>query len=146
MRARGAGVTDTIVLVVAADDGIMPQTREVIELYKKCQDSVGLVVAINKVDKPAADVVSRLVCFCTHPQLIITVQETVEKALMAEGIQLESYGGDIPAVYVSGLTGQGLPELVETLSALAEMQDLRAEQDGFAYGEILESRVQKGLG
>lgn len=65
---------------------------------------------------------------------------------MAEGIQLESYGGDIPAVYVSGLTGQGLPELVETLSAMAEMQDLRAEQSGHAYGEILESRVQKGLG
>ncbi|KAJ2916853.1 hypothetical protein MD484_g3545, partial [Candolleomyces efflorescens] len=128
MRARGAGVTDIIVLVVAADDGIMPQTREVIELYKKYQDTVGLVVAINKVDKPAADV------------------ETVEKALMAEGIQLESYGGDIPAVYVSGLTGQGLPDLVETLAALAEMQDLRAEQSGFAFGEILESKVQRGLG
>jgi translation initiation factor IF-2 len=70
----------------------------------------------------------------------------VEKALMAEGIQLESYGGDIPAVYVSGLTGQGLPDLVETLAALAEMQDLRAEQSGFAFGEILESKVQRGLG
>ena len=65
---------------------------------------------------------------------------------MAEGIQLESYGGDIPAVYVSGLTGQGLPDLVETLAALAEMQDLRAEQSGFAFGEILESKVQRGLG
>lgn len=65
---------------------------------------------------------------------------------MAEGIQLESYGGDIPAVYVSGLTGQGLPDLVETLAALAEMQDLRAEQTGFAFGEILESKVQRGLG
>jgi len=65
---------------------------------------------------------------------------------MAEGIQLESYGGDIPAVYVSGLTGKGLPELVETLSALAEMQDIRADPTGFAYAEILESRVQKGLG
>ncbi|KAF6765070.1 translation initiation factor IF-2 [Ephemerocybe angulata] len=128
MRARGAGVTDIIVLVVAADDGIMPQTREVIELHKKCQDTVGLVVAINKVDKPGADV------------------GAVEKALMAEGIQLESYGGDIPAVHVSGLTGQGLSDLVETLSAMAEMQDLRAEQEGFAFGEILESRVQKGLG
>jgi translation initiation factor IF-2 len=128
MRARGAGVTDIIVLVVAADDGLMPQTKEVIELYKKNQDTVALVVAINKIDKPSADI------------------EAAEKALMAEGIQLESYGGDIPAVHVSGLTGAGLPDLVEMLSAVAEMQDLRAEPDGFAYGEVLEAKVQQGLG
>ena len=70
MRARGAGVTDIIVLVVAADDGIMPQTREVIELYKKYQDTVGLVVAINKVDKPAADVVSRMLWACQCVQML----------------------------------------------------------------------------
>lgn len=68
------------------------------------------------------------------------------KALMAEGMQLEAYGGDIPSVEVSGLTGQGLPDLVETLSAMAEVQDLRAEQDGPVHGHVLESKIQKGFG
>ena len=67
-------------------------------------------------------------------------------ALMAEGIQLESYGGDTPGVEVSGLTGQGLDNLVETLSAMAEMQDLRAERDGQVHGYVLESNIRKGLG
>lgn len=77
---------------------------------------------------------------------LIIYQDAVEKALMAEGIQLEVFGGDVPAVHVSGLTGKGLPDLVETLSAIAEMQDLRAEQDGRVHGFVLESKVQKGLG
>jgi len=70
----------------------------------------------------------------------------VQRALLAEGIQLEAYGGDIPSVRVSGLTGKGLPDLVETLSAVAEMQDLSAETDGKSFGHVLESKVQKGLG
>jgi translation initiation factor IF-2 len=70
----------------------------------------------------------------------------VTHALMAEGIQLESYGGDTPGVEVSGLTGQGLDNLVETLSAMAEMQDLRAERDGQVHGYVLESNIRKGLG
>ena len=65
---------------------------------------------------------------------------------MVEGIQVEDFGGDIPAVHVSGLTGEGLPELLETLSLVAEMQDLRAEHTGSLYGHVLESNVQKGLG
>ncbi|PPR08107.1 hypothetical protein CVT24_010568 [Panaeolus cyanescens] len=128
MRARGANVTDIIVLVVAADDGIMPQTKEVIELWKNDQDQLSLVVAINKVDKPGIDL------------------DRVKKALMAEGVQLEEFGGDIPAVHVSGLTGEGLPDLIETLSAVAEYRDLRAEADGIAVGHIIESNVHKGLG
>ncbi|KAH7929795.1 P-loop containing nucleoside triphosphate hydrolase protein [Leucogyrophana mollusca] len=128
MRARGASVTDIVVLVVAADDGIMPQTKEVIELIKKDDGKVGVVVAINKVDKPEADV------------------ELVQHALLAEGIQLEAFGGDVPSVEVSGLTGLGLDTLVETLSAMAEIQDLRGERDGQVHGYVLESRVQKGLG
>ncbi|KDR81479.1 hypothetical protein GALMADRAFT_58853 [Galerina marginata CBS 339.88] len=128
MRARGANVTDVVVLVVAADDGIMPQTKEVINLLRRDVSQVQLVVAINKVDKPDADA------------------DLVKKALLAEGVQLEEFGGDIPAVHVSGLTGQGLPELVETLSAVAEMQDLRAEHDGPVYGHIIESNFHKGLG
>ncbi|KAF5387118.1 hypothetical protein D9615_001634 [Tricholomella constricta] len=128
MRARGAGVTDIVVLVVAADDGIMPQTKEVINLIKKDEGKLGVVVAINKVDKPGLDV------------------DNVQKALMAENMQLEVFGGDIPSVEVSGLTGHGLPTLVETLSAIAEMQDLRAEQDGPVQGYVLESKLLKGLG
>lgn len=128
MRARGARVTDVVVLVVAADDGVKPQTKEVIELIKRDEGKVGVVVAINKVDKPGADV------------------EKVKRELLIEGIQLESYGGDIPSVEVSGLTGKGLDTLVETISAIAEMQDLRAEHDGMVQGHVLESRVQKGLG
>ncbi|KAF9001892.1 hypothetical protein BDQ17DRAFT_1243978 [Cyathus striatus] len=128
MRARGASVTDIIVLVVAADDGIMPQTREVIELAKNDNSGTGLVVAINKIDKPGVNV------------------ESVEHALLAEGIQLELLGGDVPCVHLSGLTGQGLPDLLETISTMAEIQDLRAEHEGRICGCVLESRVQKGLG
>ncbi|KAH9945968.1 initiation factor 2 [Epithele typhae] len=126
MRARGASVTDVVVLVVAADDGIMPQTREVLELVKS--SNVAFVVAINKVDKPDADI------------------SKVEHALLADGVQLETFGGDVPSVPVSGLTGKGLDQLVETISALAEMQDLRAEREGVLQGHVLESKVQKGIG
>jgi translation initiation factor IF-2 len=65
---------------------------------------------------------------------------------MAYGLQLEDFGGDIPAVHVSGLTWEGLPNLVETLSAVAEVRDLRADQDGPVYGHIIESNIRKGLG
>lgn len=126
MRARGARVTDIVVLVVSADDGIMPQTREVLRLIE--QENISTVVAINKIDKPGIDV------------------ENVQTALLAEGVQLEVFGGDVPSVPVSGLTGQGLDQLVETISAVAEMQDLRAEREGNIQGHILESNNRKGLG
>ncbi|KIY43612.1 initiation factor 2 [Fistulina hepatica ATCC 64428] len=128
MRARGASVTDIVVLVVAADDGIMPQTREVLDLVKKEQGKVGLVVAINKVDKPDVD------------------PEDAMKELMMEGVELEQFGGNVPAVCISALTGSGLPELVDTLAVVAEMQDLRAECEGNVQGYVLESNVHKGLG
>ncbi|TFY80720.1 hypothetical protein EWM64_g3293 [Hericium alpestre] len=128
MRARGASVTDIVVLVVAADDGVKPQTKEVIELFKKDEANVQLVVAINKVDRPGVDI------------------EKVHHSLLVEDVHLEAIGGDIPSVEVSGLTGQGLDQLVETISAVAEMQDLRAERDGNVEGHVLESKVQKGLG
>ncbi|KIY64883.1 initiation factor 2 [Cylindrobasidium torrendii FP15055 ss-10] len=127
MRARGAQVTDIIVLVVAADDGVMPQTREVLELIKK-DENVSVIVAVNKVDKPGADA------------------DKVKRALMAEGLELEDFGGEIPSVEVSGLTGKNLPALVETLSAVAEMKDIRAERDGDVNGFVLEAKVSKGLG
>lgn len=128
MRARGASVTDLVVLVVAADDGVMPQTKEVINLVKAEGDNVGLVVAINKCDKPMIDV------------------ERVKSALGAEGVLLEEDGGDVPGVRVSGLAKTGLDDLVETLATLAEVRDLRARKEGKAEGYVLESRVDKGLG
>ncbi|KAH9966697.1 initiation factor 2 [Russula dissimulans] len=127
MRARGADVTDIVVLVVAADDGVRPQTKEVIRLVQKDPD-VQLIVAINKIDKPGVNI------------------SNVHNALLAEGIQLEAMGGDVPSVEISGLTGQGLDQLVETITAVAEMQDLRAEHEGHACGRIIESNLQKGLG
>ncbi|KDQ16200.1 hypothetical protein BOTBODRAFT_64856 [Botryobasidium botryosum FD-172 SS1] len=130
MRARGAGVTDIIVLVVAADDGVMPQTKEVIELAKGdgSGEGVGLVVAINKCDKPGVDV------------------NKIKLSLLSAGVQLEEFGGDVPAVEVSGLTGKGLDTLVETISAVAEVRELRARAEGNAEGYVLESRVDKGKG
>ncbi|EJU05627.1 initiation factor 2 [Dacryopinax primogenitus] len=127
MRARGARVTDIIVCVVAADDGVMPQTREVLNLAKT-EENVELVIAINKVDKPQANV------------------EKVKNALLAEGVQLESLGGDVPSVEVSGLTGKGLDDLIETISTIAEVADLRADQTSKAEGYVLESKVDKGRG
>lgn len=128
MRARGASVTDLVVLVVAADDGVMPQTKEVISLVQKEGDNVGLVVAINKCDKPQIDV------------------DRVKAGLGSEGIILEEDGGDVPSVRVSGLAKIGLDDLVETLATLAEVRDLRAREDGKAEGWVLESHVDKGLG
>lgn len=128
MRARGASVTDIIVLVVAADDGVMPQTKEVIELWKAEQETVGLVVAINKVDKHDMNV------------------DRVKRELMANGIFLEEDGGEIPSVRVSGLKKTGLDDLVETLHTVAEVREIRARQTGKAEGYVLESRVDKGQG
>ncbi|KAI0306547.1 P-loop containing nucleoside triphosphate hydrolase protein [Multifurca ochricompacta] len=127
MRARGADVTDIVVLVVAADDGVRPQTKEVIQLVQR-DAGVQLIVAINKIDKPGINI------------------NNVHNALLVEGVQLEVMGGDVPSVEISGLTGQGLDQLMETISAVAEMQDLRADQFGQAYGRIIESNLQKGLG
>ena len=128
MRARGASVTDIVVCVVAADDGVMPQTKEVLNLVKSEGDGVGLVVAINKVDKPAVDL------------------SRVKGELQGEGIHLEEDGGDVQSVKVSGLARIGLDDLVETLSTLAELRDLRARTDGKAEGYVLESNIDRGIG
>ncbi|KIK82089.1 hypothetical protein PAXRUDRAFT_832418 [Paxillus rubicundulus Ve08.2h10] len=130
MRARGTSVTDIVVLVVAADDGVMPQTLEVVELVRREKErgKIGMVVAINKVDKPEADA------------------EKTKLALLAAGVLLEEHGGDVPCIEVSGLTGKGLADLVETLAVMADVMDLRAEQDCPTVGCVLESRIHKGLG
>lgn len=162
MRARGTSVTDIVVLVVAADDGVMPQTLEVIELVKREKEgcNIGMVVAINKVDKPESDVVSLSLVHAPHPFLlrglpifILTffysargLQEKTKLALLSAGVPLEEVGGDVPCVTVSGLTGSGLPDLVETISLVADVMDLRAEQDCTPVGYVLESRILKGFG
>lgn len=129
MRERGTRVTDIVVLVVAADDGVKPQTKEVIKLIQNDKD-VGVVVALTKVDKHDVNI------------------DRVMQELMAEGLTVEAYGGDVPCVEVSSHTKQGLPELVETIAALAEIRDLRAPVDAAskAQGRVLESRVEKGRG
>jgi len=121
MRRRGANVTDIVVLVVAADDSVKPQT---IEAIKHALDArVQLIVAINKVDKHDANI------------------DQVKQDLTRHDIVVEDYGGDYQAIAVSGKTGQGMEELEEAIITLADVLDLRAEQEGPAEGQIIESKV-----
>ncbi|KAI9494750.1 hypothetical protein BDB00DRAFT_816915 [Zychaea mexicana] len=126
MRARGAQVTDIVVLVVAADDGVMPQTQEAIEHAHSA--NVPIVVAINKCDKPGVD------------------PSKVKQELARYNVHLEEIGGDVPAVEVSGLTGHNLDQLEETISTLSEILELKAERDNGAEGVVIESQVEKGRG
>ncbi|CDH51527.1 translation initiation factor if-2 [Lichtheimia corymbifera JMRC:FSU:9682] len=126
MRARGAQVTDIVVLVVAADDGVMPQTREAIEHAQSA--GVPIVVAINKCDKPGVD------------------STRVKQDLARYNVHLEEIGGDVPAVEVSGLTGKNLDQLEETIATLSEVLELRAERTNGAEGVVIESQVEKGRG
>ncbi|KAJ3286352.1 hypothetical protein HDU79_006560 [Rhizoclosmatium sp. JEL0117] len=126
MRARGARVTDIAVLVVAADDGVMPQT---VEALKFAQDAgVQIVVAVNKCDKPGA------------------TPSKVKESLIRYGLLVEDYGGEVPAVEVSGLTGLGLDKLEETIIAVSEMADIRGDATGPVEATVIESRVAKGKG
>ncbi len=126
MRARGAKVTDIVVLVVAADDGVMPQTMEAINHARAAR--VPMVVAINKIDKPNAN------------------PDRVKRELAEQGVLVEGWGGDVPVVEVSALKKQGISELLEVVLLVAEMQDLRAPKEGPARGTILEARKEKGRG
>lgn len=102
MRARGAGLTDIVVLVVAADDGVMAQTRECVELVREAR--VPLVVAINKCDKPGVDPVSVVSSNGKWAPLPLATQGRVERELLQSGVQLEKFGGDVQAVHISALT------------------------------------------
>jgi translation initiation factor IF-2 len=126
MRARGAHVTDVVVLVVAADDGVMPQTIEAIQ-HAKAADAP-LIVAINKVDKPGAD-----------PQRVIN--ELLQHEVVAEGL-----GGDTQTVEVSALKKTGLDELLEAILLQAEVMDLRANPDRTAEGVVIEAKLDRGRG
>lgn len=122
MRQRGANVTDIVVLVVAADDSVMPQTLEALKHATAAK--VPIIVAINKIDKEDARV------------------DQVKADLARNGVEIEDYGGDVQVVPVSGKTGQGMEDLEENIVTLAEILDVRAEQDGMAEGWILESSVK----
>ncbi len=126
MRARGAKVTDVVILVVAADDGIMPQTIEAIQ-HARAAD-VPLVVALNKMDKPNV-----------NPQ-------KVKNELLAQEVVLEEFGGNVPCVPVSGLTGMGLDQLEEIVLLQADILDLKANPKRRADGSVVEARLDKGRG
>ena len=126
MRARGAKATDLVILVVAADDGVMPQTREAIAHAKAA--NVPLIVAVTKIDKPDANL------------------ERVKQELVAEGVVPEEYGGDAPFVGVSAKTGEGVDALLEQVLLQAEVLELVAPVDAPAKGLVIEARLDKGKG
>jgi translation initiation factor IF-2 len=126
MRARGAGATDIVVLVVAADDGVMPQTKEAIAHAKAAK--VPIIVAINKTDKPGAE------------------PERVKRELVDQGLQPEEWGGDTIFVNVSALTGDGIPQLLEMIGLQAEVLDLKANPKKPANGVVLEALLDRGRG
>ena len=126
MRARGAKATDIVILVVAADDGVMPQTKEAIHHAKAA--GVPIVVAVNKIDKPDSN------------------PDRVKQELVAEQVLPEEYGGDSPFVPVSAKTGQGIDELLEQVLLQAEVLELKASTDSPAKGLIIEARLDKGRG
>ena len=123
MRQRGANVTDVVVLVVAADDSVKPQTVEAIKHAQSAQ--VPMIVAINKIDKPDSDI------------------DRVKQDLARHNVEIEDFGGDTQVVCVSGKTGQGMNELEDALVALADVLDMRAETDGPAEGWILEATTRQ---
>ncbi len=126
MRARGAQVTDVVIIVVAADDGVMPQTKEAVE-HAKAAD-VPMIVAINKIDKPEAD-----------PQRVM-------QELVAIAVVPEEWGGDVQFLQVSAKTGQGIDELIEALILQSEILELAAPVKGAASGFVIEARLDKGRG
>lgn len=126
MRARGASVTDIAIIVVAADDGVMPQTREAIDHALAAK--VSIIVAINKIDKPTADV------------------EKVTQELMQVGLIPEEYGGDVIFKQISAKKNIGIDELLETVLVVAELKELRANPKRYAYGTVIEAQLDKNEG
>ena len=126
MRARGASVTDIVVLVVAADDGVMPQTKEAVSHAKAAK--VPIIVAVNKIDKPGAE------------------PERARRELVELGLQPEDWGGDTMYVNVSALTGEGIPQLLEAIALQSEVMELKANAKKPASGVVLEALLDRGRG
>ena len=126
MRARGASVTDIVIIIVAADDGVKPQTREAIDHAKAAK--VPIIVAINKIDKPEANI------------------DKVMTGLVDAGLTPEEWGGDTLVNKISAVTGEGVEELLENILLIAEMQELKANPKRYATGAVLESQMDKHMG
>ncbi len=126
MRARGASITDIVIIIVAADDGVMPQTEEAIDHAKAA--GVPIIVAVNKIDKPDAK------------------PERIRTEMAEHNLTPEEWGGDIPFVDISAKSGQGIDKLLETIIAIAEMQDLKANPQRYALGTVIESKMDKNIG
>ena len=126
MRARGASVTDIVIIIVAADDGVMPQTKEAIDHAKAAK--VPIIVCINKIDKPEANV------------------DRVMTGLVEAGLTPEEWGGDTIVTKISAKTGEGVDELLENILLIAEMSELKANPNRYATGAVLESKMDKHVG
>lgn len=126
MRARGASITDIVIIIVAADDGVMPQTKEAIDHAKAA--NVPIIVAINKIDKPEANI------------------DKVMSGLVESGLTPEEWGGDVIVNKISAHTGEGVNELLESILLVAEMNEYKANKNRYATGAVIESRQDKQVG
>ena len=126
MRARGASVTDIVIIIVAADDGVKPQTKEAVD--HALSANVPIIVAVNKIDKPDANI------------------ERVLTEMAEIGITPEVWGGDIPFINISAHTGEGVELLLETILTIAEVNELKANPNRYAVGAVIESRLDKNVG
>lgn len=126
MRARGASITDIVIIIVAADDGVMPQTKEAIDHAKAAK--VPIIVAINKIDKPGANV------------------DKVMREMSENGLTPDTWGGDTLFVNISAKTHEGIDNLLDNLLLVAEMQELKANKKRYAIGTVIESKLDKNVG
>ena len=126
MRARGASVTDIVIIIVAADDGVMPQTKEAVDHARSA--GVPIVVAVNKIDKPEANI------------------ERIYTEMAEINVTPESWGGDVPFINISAHTGEGIDLLLETLETISEVNEYKANPNRYAIGAVIESKVDKNIG
>ena len=126
MRARGASVTDIVIIIVAADDGVKPQTKEAIDHALSAK--VPIIVAVNKIDKPDANI------------------DRVLTEMAESGITPEAWGGEYPFINISAKTGEGIPLLLDTILTIAEVNELKANPNRYAIGAVIESRLDKNVG
>ncbi|MBR5662308.1 MAG: translation initiation factor IF-2 [Bacilli bacterium] len=126
MRARGASVTDIVIIIVAADDGVMPQTKEAVD--HALSANVPIVVAVNKIDKPDANI------------------ERIYTEMAGINITPESWGGNVPFINISAKTGEGVDKLLETILAISEVSELKANPNRYAVGSVIESKIDKKVG